>query len=35
MEKLDNIVNVTDAEEIVTKFKVCQLFREYDAYCEL
>lgn len=35
MAKLDNIINVTDAEEIVTKFKVCQLFREYDAYCEL
>ena len=35
MEKLDNIINVTDSEEIVTKFKVCQLFREYDAYCEL
>jgi len=35
MEKLDNIINVTESEEIVIKFKVCQLFREYDAYCEL
>lgn len=34
MEKLNNIINITDAEEIVTQFKVCQLFREYDAYCE-